>query len=572
MGDMFTMLAVVLALAGLGGLIAKLFRQPMIVGYVLAGLVFSGVGRWVGVGEGESKQVMELMGKFGVTLLLFLVGLELPMIELKHLGKVALVAGGCQIVFTSSIGYLLGIVLGFDTVAALYLAVAVTFSSTIVVVKLLSEKKDLLSLHGRMATGILLVQDFVAIGILAVLSGFGVHGFSWGSLIGAVIKTGILAGLAISLSGWVLPRVSSKIADSTELLFVVSLAWCFGYAAIAASPLIGLSSEMGGFLAGLAMANASEHLQIGSRLRPLRDFFLILFFVWLGSNMNLWGSEKLWWPAVVVAGFVLIVSPFILMTILGCFGFKRRTIFLTGLTMSQVSEFSLILATYGLNLGHITNGTLTVITLAGILTMVLSTYLISSGDKIYRKIAKYLSVFESKTVRLELKATKKGWNDHVILFGHNRTGGALRPVLSEMGMPLVVVDFNPVVVDQLAKEGVEAVYGDMSDYELYDEVGLDKARLVISTVPDLEDNLQLLYRISLAKTEKGSERKIVIVTAQDGTAAKQLYESGADYVLIPQSVGGEYLAGLLDAYGFDKTKISQRGKSHLHQIKAAADV
>ncbi len=555
--DLFGSLAVVVGVAAVGGIVARSLRQPAMIGYIVAGLVLAALG-WGFSGAG----VLSLLGQFGVTLLLFLVGLELPISELRKTGRTALIVGVGQILVTAGLGFGLARWLGFSVNAAVYLGMALTFSSTVIVVNLLAAKRDLHSLYGRIVVGYLLVQDFVAIGILAVLSGLTSGGaVNWLSLGWVALKGLVIVAVALWLAEAIVPAVSKKLASSTEILFVAALGWCLVISALAASKWVGFTVEMGGFMAGLTLANAAQSWQITARIRPLRDFFMTLFFVGLGAGIGLVDISRLGWPALIMSLFVIIGNPLIVMTILGLIGYGRRVAFLASLAVGQVSEFSLIILTLALRVGQIDKSILTLVGMAAIVTMTASTYLITHAETLYQGFGKYLIWINLVGRRQHGTDTKPGWQGHTVLFGHNRTGSALRPALLGLNKPLVVVDFDPQVVERL---GSEAIYGDMGDYDLYDQIGLKRASLVVSTVADMSDNLQLLQYL-----RPGSKKRQVVVTAADGQEAQRLYRAGADYVLVPNSVGGEYLAQIIAGHSADINYLKRQGKKHLGHLRGS---
>lgn len=558
--DLFTALAVVLGLAAIGGVLARILRQPAIIGYIAAGFAVSALGFLTKI---DVSQFIGVMGKLGVTLLLFLVGLELPLSQLKRMGKPALITGIGQIVITSFVGLIIARILGFAWVQAAYIGIALTFGSTVIVVNLLTAKKDLQSLYGRLTVGYLLVQDFVAIGILVFLSGVTRGELSLQTIFLVVLKGLLLLVAAVWLSDKLLHRILNWLGKSSEILFVVSIGWCLMIAAVVASPLIGFSVEMGGFLAGLALASVSENLQIISRVRPLRDFFMVLFFVALGGSIsftNFWPNLGL---ALIFSVFVIIGNPIILMVILGLQGFKKHVSFLTGVTVAQVSEFSLIVLGMALAVGQVDQRVVSVVGLVSIITMASSTYLITYADKIYRHISKYLGIFEFRatpaTQLVELSET----GEHVILFGHNRVGSLVRPVLEKLGTNLIVVDFDPQILESLVEAHINAMYGDISDWEVYDQIKLDRARLVVSTVSEVADNLQLLKYIKKLK-----KKPVVVVLATDNADAVKLYAAGANYVLVPHSVGGEYLESILETFAKNPKNLIQKGQTDYHRLCA----
>ena len=538
-------LTVVMVLAAVGGVVARMLRQPAILGYILAGIALSLLGRNV--------DLVAAMGQLGVTFLLFLVGLELPIAQLKKMGRTAVITGLGQIVFTSICGYFIARLLGFDAVTGIYLGIALTFGSTVMVVKLLSEKRDLQSLYGKIATGYLLVQDFVAIGILTVLAGLRPGEIiNWVNLLGVAAKGALLVGLAVWASDKILPKMLDFLGKSTEVLFVVSIAWCLGIAAAVSWPGIGFSPEIGGFSAGLALAGAVQNLQIMARVRPLRDFFLTLFFVALGANIGWENISRMAVPAVIFSIFVLIGNPLIVMLILAIQGYGRRVAFLASTAVAQVSEFSLIVIASAARVGYVDRNILGLVGLVGIITMTLSTYLIWYSERIYKVIGNFLKILEFRHKTEKVKGEERLKN-HIVLFGHNRTGKVLKPILEKIGK-LVVVDFDPKVVEEIG-----GVYGDIADYELYDELNLNEAAMIVSTVSDVEDNLQLLSSL-------GKKRPIAIMLAADTNDAVKLYKAKADYVLIPHTVGGEYLGHLLSTHGIDRNFIRSHGEAQKERL------
>ncbi|MEK7163723.1 MAG: NAD-binding protein, partial [Patescibacteria group bacterium] len=337
---------------------------------------------------------------------------------------------------------------------------------------------------------------------------------------------------------------------------VWALAWCLSVAAIVASPWVGFSPELGGFLAGLALANVSAHLQISSRIRPLRDFFLTLFFVSLGAGVTAIGFNGGWGIALALSGFVLIIKPLIVMTILLAQGYIGRVALMTAISLAQVSEFSLLIAALAVRTNQAPPEILAIMGLVGLITMIASNYGIMWSNKIYKFIAKFIPKRENKNLN-------KPTSGHIILFGHNRIGGILRPVLLSLGKPLVIVDFDPEVISRLngSNENLEAIYGDISDDSIYDDLLLSKAEMIISTVSDCEDNLLLLEYLN-----KFKNKPLVIVIALSTIDAGLLYQKGADLVVVPHSMGGEYLANLFENRGLNRDYIVKRGIAHAKSL------
>ena len=527
-------------------------RQPLIIGYLFAGFALSLLGV-------VPSEPLSALSKIGVTLLLFLVGIEMNMSELPSIGKVALIVGLTQIFFSSTLGFLLATMLGFGVLPAIYIAVALTFSSTIVVIKLLSEKEDLGSLYGRIVVAILLVQDLVAMVIVMFLASLGSVEFGPNYLLVAV------KGIALIFAIWflsrkLLPAFFARVVDqSTELIFVVSIAWALAIAAFTAGPL-GFSLEIGGFLAGLALSNLPDHLQIATRTRPLRDFFLTIFFLLLGTSLSVSELGNYIVPILVFSVFVLIGKPFIVLTIMGLMGHRKKTGFTTGVSLAQISEFSLILMAMGALLGHVTGGDVSMVIIVGVTTMALSAYLIVGADSVYGRVEKILGLFErNKKYEVVLPHTQLK-KDHVVLVGSHRTGRGLMALLKKKKQDFVVVDFNPELADSLIQKSVPVVFGDISEEDILKAANVSGAKLVISTIANLHDNLALLSYIHSQK-----HAPLTIVKARSPKDAITLYRNGATYVIVPEVLAGEHIRHILKSYGTGE-HMKGLGKSHLKRL------
>ncbi len=545
MGAFFWEITIIIVLSAVLSIIFRLLKQPAILAYILTGIIVGPFGDL----QLQSKEVLRLMGEFGVTLLLFMVGLELRIAGLRAVGKVVLICGVLQILLTAAAGFLISSLLGFDSLTSFYISLALTFSSTIIIVKLLSDKRDLNSLYGKISLGVLLVQDFFAILALIFLSGFNTvdkTGLLMTDALISLTKGIILFGLVLYLSRSILPKLVDKIAYSGETLFLFSIAWALGLSALVGSPLIGFSIEIGGFLAGLSLANSAENFQIIGRVRPLRDFFIVLFFVILGMTMSFAGIEKIWMPAFILSAFVLAGKPLIVMIIMSLLGYRKRTSFLVGLTNSQISEFSLILLFLGVRIGHISSQIVSLVTMMGIITFAISTYMILYSNKLFRLLGSYLGVFERAHPNQE-ESDVGELKNHVVLIGANRTGRSILDALRDDGENVVVIDFDPDIVSELKDKKVLNLFGDISDNHIQDKAQLNTAKLIISTIPDADDNMLLIDGLKHLKN-----RAKIIVAAYNGRDAKRLYKEGADYVIMPHLIGGRHIAKLIKDDGLGK--------------------
>ena len=526
-------LALVISLAAVLGMVLRFFRQPVILAYIATGVIVGALG----LITAGSSETFKTLSEIGIMLLLFTIGLEINYESLRTVGKHAVMLGLGQIAFTFIIGYGITRMFGIMPLAAAYVAIALTFSSTIIVVKLLSERKETNSLYGKMSLGFLLMQDFVAIILLLVLTGV-----KQGSAIAVApffiiaLKGILLFAIMLWLGKKVLPKLFNTAARSPELLFVASLAWVFAVAAVVSK--LGFNIEIAGFLAGVALANSAEHFQIASHIRPLRDFFILVFFVLLGASVSFVDIAGLAGPVIILSFFVLIGNPLIVLIMMGFMGYRRRTSFMTGVTMAQISEFSLILAALGLELGHITTREVGLITIVGAVTIVCSSYLIIHGDRIAKKFWHILAIFERLHPRQE---PLDGGNlrKPIVLIGASRTGQIIATHLPRQDV--LVIDTDPDVVERLHARGYSVLLGDIEDHDIFESGHIASAWLVISTSPSLQDNLTLLSELHAVR---GSHT--VIVRAENDQEAAQLYNQGADYVIRPHLTSGHYVGEFIE--------------------------
>ncbi|RMD76767.1 hypothetical protein D6810_03025 [Candidatus Dojkabacteria bacterium] len=516
-------------------LLFRILRQPIILGYIFSGILLSGVV----FTSFEGKEFLEAMSKIGITLLLFLLGLELKFSELRAVGRVAIITGIGQICFTVIIGMFITIALGYELVEAFIISLSITFSSTIVIVKLLSDKKELNTLHGKISVGFLLVQDFCAIAALVLLSGIGSNNStvnSWEVLF-LLAKAFFMFAVIVFLSQNVFPRVVRILSANNEIFFVSSIAWAFGFASFAS--VLGITTEIGGFLAGLALANSIQSTQILSKVKSLRDFFILIFFVSLGASLSFGSMNEILIPSIVLSAFVLFGNPIIVIIILRSLGYTLKTGFKSGLSVAQISEFSLILAMVGLEGGRIKPESLSMLTVVAIVTFVISSYMIIHSESLYNYIKPLLLKFEKKGFDDKQESTIESASNHVVLVGIHRMGESILNCIPRDD--LILVDFDSEKVENLKEKGFKVVFGDISEQDVLERAKVHLARIVISTVPTVSDNLVLAYYLSSQKSVKPR----LIVTTHSEKDKLDLINAGADEVILPYQVAGEFVASRL---------------------------
>jgi Kef-type K+ transport system membrane component KefB/Trk K+ transport system NAD-binding subunit len=537
--NVFVEIALMLLAAAVVGGIGTWLRQPLIVSFIAVGLIIGPAGAGLITRPAE----IELLASIGISLLLFVVGLRLDVNALRTLGVVAAVAGIGQIIVTSLIGFGLGAALGMPPLTAIYVAIALAFSSTIIVVKLLSDKREINALHGRIAVGLLIVQDLaVVLSIIAVtaLVGDRPDDQSLWRDVGLVLLKGLgFLAVVAALAVRVLPMLAGYLARSPELLILFGISWAVALAATGDA--LGLTREVGAFVAGASLASTPYRETIGSRLVTVRDFLVLFFFIDLGSRLDLSLFGGAFADVMILSAFVLVGKPLIVMAILGVMGYRKRTSFMAGLALAQISEFSLIFGALGVSVGHIGPEVMAIITATGLVTIGLSTYMISHSRGLYERLAPWLSFFERRApfreATIDQNDTPKA---DVVVFGLGRYGGGIVRHLLLRHRQVMGVDFDPQVLARWRAEGVPVLYGDAADPELFEHLPLDAVNWVVSTAADVETSRVLLRHLH----ERGFRGRIAIA-CRTADESDTLRLDGADLLLRPYADASEQAADAL---------------------------
>lgn len=556
MDSVFLQIGLVTIIASVLGIAARLLHQPIVLAYIAAGILLGGGGLHVITNADLTQDIASI----GIVFLLFLVGLELDVGKIRKLGRVVLISGLLQMVLTFVLAFaIVNAVTGSATIS-FYLALATVFSSTAVVLKRLADRKEMSALFGKVSIGILLLQDMVAIICLMVISATGKDTLST-----LMVGVFLIKGFAFLFGTWLitrflLGRLFRYIARSTELLFLTSVAWAFSFAMVA--DMLGFSKEIGAFMAGISLATLPYSLEIIGRVKPLKDFFLVIFFVVLGLEVSWHVISDNLLLAVLLTGLVVFVKSFIGSAAMTASGYPRRPSYLMGVGLGQMSEFSLLLVLLGASLGHIPQDIVGLT--AGILvfTIILNSYWTDLNRHIYPLLVRPLRLFARKEVHHSKLHTDQELENHTLLFGSNRMGNALLKRLAAQGKDILVVDHNPDIINRLEQRGIPSVYGDIEDFQLLEELGLTKAEIVISTVPNLSANL---YLIDQTRTEE--KGPLVVVTADDIDEALELYEAGADYVVLPHMLGGEEAARILETLTAGDERLQKGRTSHIQELE-----
>lgn len=553
--SLFSEISLVIAIAMFIGLIMHLLRQPLIISHILTGIV---IGPSI-LGLVSSEDTIKVFANFGIALLLFVIGLGLNPTVIRELGRVSAITGLTQIGISALIGYGVASLLGFGSTTSWLIGLAMSFSSTIIILKLLSDKKEQTRLYGKLAIGLLLVQDVIASIALIGVSALGQDGeFSSSELLELSLK-GLLVGIGLYLfSAKILPHISKVIANSQEFLFLFALGWGLGISSL--FELSGFSIEVGALFAGVSLAPLPYSQEMSARLRPLRDFFIVLFFIELGSQIDIFHISSIIWQAIVLSIMVVIIKPILVMFILGMLGYTKNTSFKTGLAMAQISEFSIVLILVARDHGQLGDEIISLITMVALISIAASTYMIMYTNGLYKLLESRLRLFERKKIEYEQESANRY---EIVLFGYKKGGAEFMKIFHSMKKHFVVIDYDPEVIDHLEHRKYNFIYGDATDLELLEEAGVQHAKLVISTITDHATNKILVPQIL-----KMNKNTVLICQSDTAKDAAELYSLGATYVMMPHYIGSEKIGNFIRRNGFVKAEFKKFRDKHLSDLES----
>jgi Kef-type K+ transport system membrane component KefB len=547
--NFFIELSIVIAIGAGISLVMRIIKQPLIIGYILTGLV---------VGPSflnivNNDQTINVFANIGIALLLFIIGLGLSPRVIKEVGKVASITGGAQILFTSILGFLAGRLFGYSKTESVLVGLALAFSSTIIVLKLLSDKKEQTRLYGKITIGILLVQDIIAAFVLILITARSQGSFSLTTMLDLLLKGLLILIPLFSIGNLILPKMTKLIAGSQEFLFLFAIGWGFGAAALFEH--FGFSIEVGALFAGVALASLPYTQEIASRLRPLRDFFVVVFFIALGTQLSFNHFHAIWLPVLVFSGIVILFKPIITMIFMGALSYTKNTSFKASTSLAQISEFSLVMIVLGRQQGLVRGDIANIMTIVALITIAVSAYAITYANPLYALFEGRLSLFERRKTKFESKIAR---HYDMVLFGYKKGGSEFIKVMIQMKKSFVVVDYDPEVVDVMTEKNIQYVYGDVTDVELLDELNLAHAKLVVSTISDYNTNLFLARWL-----EHANPNAVYVCAAETADEASNLYQEGVSYVMMPHYIGSEKISSFIKRNGFNKTEFRRFREKHL---------
>lgn len=553
MDSIFPGLSLIIAIAAAIAFLMRLIGQPLIIGHILTGII---VGPAV-FHVAKSASTLNLFSDIGIALLLFIIGLGLNPRVVKEVSRTASIVGTAQVAVIAVLGFIVGRTFNLTNNESLFLGASLAISSTIIILKLISDKKEQGRLYGKIAVSVSLVQDIIAIALVVMTSAGRNHSLVLSSLIGLTIKAIVVGWIIYAVSTRLLPKAHHIIAGSQEFLFLFAIAWGLGSAALFSK--IGLSSEIGALLAGICLAPLPSAQEITARLRPLRDFFLIVFFISLGSNLSFSSLHSRLGLVLACVIIAVILKPLVAMGVLGSLGYTKRTSFKAAVSLAQVSEFSIVLIVLGQSKGLISQPVVSTIIFITLVSIAASTYMITFSDRLFAIFEKHLGLFERRKTQSEYVPEM---HYELVLFGYQRGGHEFINLFRQMKKKYVVIDYDPEVIDVLEHRKLNYLYGDATDAELLEEAGVERAKLIVSTIPDFDINSFLLDYV-----EKKNPKAIMIVHADDPTEAAKLYEGGATYVILPHYIGSEKVSEFISKSGLSKQAFGKERKKHLDYLE-----
>ena len=536
-------IALGIVFAALAAHVARLFRQPLLLGYIAGGVLLS---PRLGFGLVSSEASIELISEIGLILLLFIIGLEIDLRELRRLGRSVLILGGSQFTINALLGLVffagLSYVVGGGRFDLIYLAIVMSLSSTLIVVKLLRDKFELKVLSGRLTLGVLVVQDICAILFMAVQPNLADPGVL--RIAQSIAGGAVLVGAAFVTSRYLLAPLFEVSASRPELVLISSVAWCFMVSGVAER--LGLSREMGALIAGLSIAAFPYGADVISKVTGVRDFFVTLFFVALGMKIPLPNPEILG-QALLIVAFVFASRVLAVVPVVWLLGDGLYAGMVTALNLAQISEFSLVILTLGAGYGHISPGLEPVVLTAMILTSLVSTYVIGANDWIARAVLRPFARRAGAAATPGSAADVHPERD-IVLLGHFRIAQAVLDLVEQRAPHLkpriTLVDYDANRARAVLARGFHWAYGDLANPDGLEHLGIEHARVVVTTISDT-----FLKGIStrrlVTNLRRLAPRATIVMTGEEKRDAEELGQAGADQVLIPGEITGERILDLL---------------------------
>ncbi len=557
--------AVILVAAALVGVLAVRLNQPTIIGYILTGVVIGPVGLAVV----EPSIITDTMAELGLAFLLFLLGIKMRFEDIRHLITPIVKISIPQMAAIGLVGFGLAVVLPFSFEQAVIIGLAVMYSSTAVVIKMLNDKGEATSLHGKIDVGVLLAQDIVVVIILAVLAAGRPESAAdvMATLAIVMVLVTITTVAAIAASRYLLPPLFRRIVDDTRLFFLVAISWLFLFVLVADQIDIllapfgvdaYLSVEMGAFLAGLAIAQLPYSKDLQGRVNPLTDLFVMVFFVSVALDFEAADLLEYWQEAIIVAVVLMVAKFVVFFTLLNWQRFDLETTFLGSINMVQVSEFGIVVAVAAVETDPAFIGPeeLGFVTLVALITMSVSVYFVQYNRQLFARVEPYLSRWEQTD---PVTPADTDYRDHVVVIGYDEIARRALRILENQYDDIVVVDRNVAHVEAIEDAGYEALFGDVKYAKIRKDAGVNYADFVFSS-----SNQMGINEILLTETK---EETTVFVEAATAEQAERLYDLGADYVIMAPQLGVAQFIEYLESYFQNRSVFNRKIAADLELMR-----
>lgn len=568
MEHILVQLGVFFALSAVVAVLFLYLKQSTVLAYIAVGIL-------LGIFKSSihlDHHIMEALSEIGIILLLFLAGMELDLSSLRKRLKLTLTNSLGQILTFIIIGTLVGVyIIGLTSwVSAVYFGLCLTFSSTIIVVKLLKDRKEIDSFHGQTLIGLLIMQDVTAIFALVFLKSMG-GDQSLILTVGMIFLKMIVIGLVMFLfSRYVINYIFKKFAKTPELLFIGTLGYVLGIAAFC--ELIHFSPEIGAFLAGVTLATIPYKLEIEDKVEPIKNLGVILFFVTLGFNLDINAELINYIPAIAITAFIVFLGTPITMLVLGYIQkMKSRPSFFLGIMLNQISEFSLILATLSLRAGVFEKSTFMIITFASIISILLSSMGHSFLDGLYSFFKKRLVFIDKHSFRYEDAEELEGLElkNHIIFLEYNEIVDMMADKLAQQEKHVIILDCDPDKIDHIEKNESKfhhAIYADPLDPDIWEAIRFEEAQVIISGIEGNHEGEKAI----LEYLKKHASKAVTVIHSANYKEALEMYEQDVTYVILPEHLAGEHMAMLLEEHAYDFTKFTNNREKRIEALGFAA--
>ncbi|MFB6175447.1 MAG: cation:proton antiporter [Candidatus Nanohalobium sp.] len=548
--------ALIIATAAILGAVARKTKQPTVIAYILTGLLLGPFFLDI-IGKTEGTK---FLGELGLSFLLFLIGLEIRLDELAEILKEISIISAVQMLVSAGLGFATSQALGFGFVESLLVAAAFTFSSTAVVVKLLSAKDEISTLPGKIGVGVLLAQDITVVLILALMStGASTPSQALKSVGEIAVMIAFIGGISFFSSRKLLPRIFKKVSENRQAFFIHGVTWAFLFIALSQS--LGVSTEIGAFFAGLSLAQLPYSEELVEEIRPMTDFFMAIFFINIGLGLTVGSLSAYVFEAFIAAGILIIGKFASVFFVVDRLKFTPETSLKSALNLSQMSEFSLILASIAVSKGLVGDGFVGFISLTMIVSVAFSSYFITFNEWIYQNLEHVLARIDSEA---KSDVEVKSLEDHALIVGYDFVGKRSAEILEDTFDQVVVVDREPGHVNELSRSGYEYIYGDFSHGEIRNASQVDKADFVLSLAPDFSLNRKIV--------EESPPDTTIFVKAEGPEQAVELYDLGAHYVIQKNELSGEKMGEYLKLYVENRQLFLDEVKEDIERVWGGEDV